>query len=365
MIKNKITGRIGTQLILAVAISFIISLIIFIVISQYVILFYMANPENINVLYFNISYLLIFFITICVFIITFLLLINKKIKYIKYASEKVKNIASGNLDERIKIKGNDELAELFVNINSMSLELKHKFDVERESENIKNELVSSVSHDLRTPLTSIVGYIDLLRMGNYKNKEQFDNYIEIIYNKSQNLKKLINELFEYTKLSSPKIDLNYNKVDLGSLLEQLIGEYIPIFEKEGMIIKLDIPDKDATVSIDIERIVRVFDNILINAKKYSTKPSNIYVKLNIDNRKVAVSISNETEVMPLDDLNKIFDKFYRIDKARTEDGGSGLGLAIAKKIIELHNGKIWAEYTNRIITINIEIPVEPKIKLKD
>lgn len=138
----------------------------------------------------------------------------------------------------------------------------------------------------------------------------------------------------------------------------MIGEYTPIFGKESLIIKKDISEQDIYVNVDIEKIVRVFDNILINAKKYSSKPADIHVKLCRQNNKAIVSISNTTNKISVDNLDIIFEKFYRVDSSRRDDGGSGLSLAIARRIVELHGGNIWAEYKDDVITFYIELDAQ-------
>lgn len=360
--KKKIVSKISVQLIFAVAISFIVSLLWAILVSQYVYSYYLLNQSEFSTGRYNIVNLTLLAVEISIFVLVFLILINRKIKYIKYSSLMVKDIANGNLGATLEIKGSDELAELCMSINSMSKELKKKFDNERQMEEVKNELITNVSHDLRTPLTSIVGYVDLLRKKEYKSKEQFDEYIDTIYNKSKGLQMLINELFEYTKLATPGIKVNKNNIDLSGLLRQLIGEYIPIFNREGITFKIDIPEQDIIVSIDIEKMVRVLDNILINAKKYSVKPSDILVKLHNRNNKAVVSVSNRADEIPIENLNMLFEKFYRVDTSRTNNDGTGLGLAIAKRIVELHDGKIWAEYKAGIITFFVELDVQDKMK---
>jgi signal transduction histidine kinase len=283
--------------------------------------------------------------------------------YIKYIAERVKKISNEDLGSAIEIRGNDELAELCKSINSMSIELKSRREMEKEIEIAKDELISNVSHDLRTPLTSIIGYIDLLRRKEYENDEQLEEYITTIYHKAQDLQSLISELFEYTKLTTPGIKLNKVNVELGSLLEQLVGEYVPIINREGLEIKRDIPTKDVYVTADVEKIVRVFDNILVNAKKYSSSPSEIIVSLHCVNNRAIVSISNKTEIIISENLDKLFEKFYRIDQSRKDNDGSGLGLAIAKRIVELHEGKIWTEYMEGMITFNVELEVADYTKI--
>ena len=188
------------------------------------------------------------------------------------------------------------------------------------------------------------GYTTIKANDAFEALEVLEAYnIETTYSKSQSLKKLIDELFEYTMLSGSQIKLNYNKFDLCSLLEQIVGEYTPIFAREGLGIKKDIPKEDIIVNVDVELAMRVFDNLLINAKKYSLKPSEVDIKVSKENGKAILSISNKTNKIPMENLDKLFERFFKLDKARDEDEGTGLGLAIAKRITELHGGEIWAE----------------------
>lgn len=355
MRRRIISSKIGIQLVFALAVSFLVSILWLIVISRSVMSFYFSIKGINSPLGFNIINLTVFATEMGVFVLVFLMLVNRKVKYIKYSSLMVKDIADGNLGATIRIKGQDELAELGKSINAMSKELKKKFENERQMEKAKNELITNVSHDLRTPLTSIIGYVDLLKRKEYKSEEEFGEYIDIISSKAQGLEKLLNELFEYTKLTTPGVNINKKEIDLGGLLGQLTGEYIPIFGKEGLTLKKDIPEQDIMVSIDIEKMVRVFDNILINAKNYSLKPSDIWVKLCKQNKLAVISISNQTDQPPVENLDMLFEKLYRGDASRTENDGSGLGLAIAKKIVELHGGKIWAEYKEGFLIFYIEL----------
>lgn len=316
----------------------------------------LARANSIGVLEYSIIAVIIFAVGIIVFFVTFLLLVNNKIKYIKYISEQVGKIANEELGLSLKVRGNDELAELCKSINSMSKQLKDKFEYEREIENTKNELITNISHDLRTPLTAIIGYLDILKNEKYKSREDEREYITSTYNLSIKLKKLIDELFDYTKLSSSDIALELEEVDLSSILMQMLGEYTPVLEAKGLRIITDI-EKEIPAKIDIEKIVRVFDNILSNAEKYSIKPSEINVKAENKSGYAGISISNEGEHIEQDKLNKMFEKFYRVDISRSSyNEGTGLGLAISKKIVELHNGQIWAECDGNIITINVRLP---------
>lgn len=335
--------------------------LVWLVISSHIIvsLFISKNPDNKAVYYWAAMY---FFIScIVVFILCFFLISGRHIKYINYITKKVKIIASGNLDEILEIKGNDELSQLCIGINSMSKELKDKFEHERDLERIKSELITNVSHDLRTPLTPIIAYLDILRNEKFNTREEEKEYLNSSYNLSIKLKRLIDELFEYTKLSSKEARLDLNYVDILPILNQIIGEYSPMIEGKGLKIVTRMPDVEVLVNIDVEKIVRVFENILSNAEKYAFKPSDIIFEENIDFDNVVISISNKGEHLDQDKLDKMFEKFYRVDMSRSSNvEGSGLGLAICKKIVGLHKGEIWAECQGDIITINIKLPIKQK-----
>ncbi|MEK4244176.1 HAMP domain-containing sensor histidine kinase [Psychrobacillus sp. FSL K6-2684] len=343
--------KLSVQLLTAIAISFFISVPIVSNILLYVMDIFFKKPNFIGI---TIYYFIWITTVILTFIISLLVMIRRKIKYLQHITDSVQTIANGKLGTTIEIKGNDELSQLAKNINYMSKELKSKFEHERQIVSAKNELITNISHDLRTPLTSIIGYVDLLRKKEYRDDEQLYDYLETIYSKSQNFSKLINELFEYTKLTSPDLKLNFTEVELGGLLEQILGEYMPILEKEGLDIQKSITEEDIHVSMDIEKIVRVYDNLLMNVIKYSKKPSILKVDLHIVGIKATFTISNQVENLPVQDVNKLFERFYRGDMARKEDGGSGIGLAISKRIIELHGGTIEANYREGWLTFTIE-----------
>ncbi|WP_144513857.1 HAMP domain-containing sensor histidine kinase, partial [Bacillus mycoides] len=282
----------------------------------------------------------------------------KKIVYLKLISDNVNDIANGKLGLTIGINGKDELTQLAQNINYMSKKLENTFEQERRLERTKNELITNVSHDLRTPLTSIIGYIDLLKRGQYNSKTQLQEYLETTYSKSQRLKYLIDELFEYTRLSGIDAKLNLNEVDLSSLLEQIVGEYIPIFEKESLIVQKSITQETIPIFIDVEKMVRVYENLFMNAIKYSIKPSELSVCLELMDNKAILKVSNTVEKPPVSDPNKLFERFFRGDKARKDDQGNGLGLAISKRIVELHNGNIHAEYKDDWMSFIVEHPIK-------
>ncbi|MCZ6943061.1 MULTISPECIES: HAMP domain-containing sensor histidine kinase [Bacillus] len=351
-------NKIIIKLLVAVAVSFFASFGLTILNFLYIIvpLFIKYDRLGMFAFYFAIFFLIAF--AIFTFIIIFLILVRKKIVYLKLISDNVNDIANGKLGLTIGIKGKDELTQLAQNINYMSKELEHTFEQERRLERTKNELITNVSHDLRTPLTSIIGYVDLLKRGQYDSKTQLQEYLETTYLKSQRLKYLIDELFEYTRLSGIDTKLNFNEVDLSGLLEQIVGEYIPIFEKESLIVQKSITEETIPIFIDIEKMVRVYENLFMNAIKYSMKPSELSISLELIGNKAILKVSNKVEKPPVSDPNKLFERFFRGDKARKDDQGNGLGLAISKRIVELHHGNIHAEYKDGWMSFIVEHPIK-------
>lgn len=289
--------------------------------------------------------------SIALFLITFIFLVNRKVSYIKFITKEVKIIKNEGFGKIIKIKGGDELADLCKSINDMSVELGKKIKYEKEIEKNKNELIANTSHDLKTPLTSIVGYLELLNTPKI-NEEYKQEYAKIAYRKSLVLSELVNELFEYTKLTSNDFKLKKDKVNISMLLNQVVGENIINFIEKDIEVVLDNPYNTVYCNIDAIQILRVFENLLKNVEKYADLNSKFLVSLKIRDKSVRISFTNKCESMREEDLKYLFERFYRKDKSRNEEG-SGLGLAIVKRIIELHDGIIKAEKINDNIRFNI------------
>lgn len=292
------------------------------------------------------------------FLIIFYLVTSKKMKYIEIVSIGLLEISKGNLDYRIKKYGKDELSTLADNINYMAEELKTKIENERKAEKTKNDLITNVSHDLRTPLTSIKGYLELIKNKKYTQENQLDQYANISYNQAEKLEILINDLFEYTKLANNAVKFDKKDIALNDLLDQLIEELVPICENAAVTISKEFIKEKVMVNVDPNKVVRVFENLFINAIRYSTKPSEIKIILTVINGFSLVSIQNKCEKISDDNLSKIFDRFYRVEKSRSSDtGGSGLGLAIAKSMVELQQGFIEAKYKDGYISFNVKFKI--------
>ncbi|MFH5184265.1 sensor histidine kinase [Paenibacillus sp. TAB 01] len=281
---------------------------------------------------------------VAAFIFLFYFLTQKKMRYVEELAGGLRIIATGNLDYRAIERSPDELGSLARDMNLMVEDLQRRIEEERRYERLKSELITNISHDLRTPLTLIMGYLRLLHDKGYETSEQAAGYVSIAYSKAEKLQSLIDDLFEYTKLSNRDVPMYKEGVAINELLDQLLEEFVTPAEEQQLIIRREIPKERLLVRIDVDKMIRVFENLLTNALKYSLKPGEITVKLSHDHRYVIVKVSNRSEPLSDEELQQLFERFYRVDASRSSDtGGSGLGLAIAKSIVDSHEGAIWAE----------------------
>lgn len=293
---------------------------------------------------------------VAAFIGLFYWLTKRKMKDVEELAQGLLEISKGNLDYRVPHKSSDELGSLADNINHMAKELQRTIEEERLAERTKNELITNVSHDLRTPLTLIIGYLRLLKDKNYENERQAETYLNIAASKSEKLKGLIDDLFEYTKLSNHGVSLAKERVCLNELIEQLLEETVSYAEENELVLERHLPAEKLMAHIDADKIIRVFENLLTNAIKYSSKPGVVSVRLTREEGYAHICVINNGDPIPEDELDKLFERFYRIDASRTSStGGSGLGLAIAKSIVENHDGKIWAETVGREIRFCVRL----------
>lgn len=293
-----------------------------------------------------------------VYILVFHLLTRKKIKYIKEITAGIQEISKGNMDFKVQEKGNDEFSILAKNINKMSIELKNKIEDERRAEKTKSELITNVSHDLKTPLTTIIGYLTLVKDKNYDGEKTMDDYIERAYSKSLRLKKLIEDLFEYTKISNGVIRINKTNVNIVELMDQLLGEMSIIAKQNNLSFETNYSSPEIYVNVDSDLMARTFENILSNSIKYSYKELNGKVMISITEHEggITLTFENQGDTIPTEVLPLLFERFYRVDKSRNSKvSGSGLGLAIAKSIVELHGGTISAESEANRVKVIVEL----------
>ena len=226
-----------------------------------------------------------------------------------------------------------------------------------QAEEKKNELVMYLAHDIRTPLTTVIGYLNLLDEAPDMPSEQRKKYIGIALNKSERLDVLINELFDLTRYNSKAVSLHKTEVDLSCLLSQIADEFYPALSANGNTVNVSAED-GLTLSADTEMLARMFGNLLKNAASYSDAGTEIIISAKKENDFAVVKFQNTGETISPENLQTMFDKFSRLDQARTsETGGTGLGLSIAKEIVELHDGMITAQSKDRTITFLVRLPL--------
>ena len=296
--------------------------------------------------------LLYLILGILLFSVTFMILQEPYIRYISRISEAVQNISEGDLNTVIDVIGDDEFSSMAANLNHMAADIKKLMEKERESERTKNELITNVAHDLRTPLTSIIGYLELLA-GNMQHK-----YIEIAYGKSRRLQKLIEDLFGFTKLNCGKIAMHVGQIDIVKLLGQLVEEAYPNFVEKGLSYDLQSNVPAKIINADGNLLARLFDNLIGNAIKYGADGKRVLVKIHAEGETVTVSVTNYGYVIPADELPLIFNKFYRVEQSRSSStGGTGLGLAIAKEIVDMHGGTISvaSDLNGTVFTVKLQV----------
>lgn len=296
-------------------------------------------------------------IGIAAFAITFLLLQEKNAAYIGRISDAIERISEGDLNTRVDVVGDDEFSSMASNLNKMVDDIRRLMDRERESERTKNELITNVAHDLRTPLTSIIGYLELLSGKVVLPPEMQKKYIDIAYSKAKRLEKLIEDLFGFTKMNYGKLAMNVSKVDIVKLLGQLLEESYPNFANKGLSYELSSNVPAKIITADGNLLARLFDNLINNAIKYGADGKRVLVKVTAEQETVQVSVTNYGYVIPADELPLIFDKFYRVEQSRsTHTGGTGLGLAIVKNIVDMHGGTITvkSDLNGTVFTVTLQ-----------
>lgn len=295
---------------------------------------------------------LIAFIYIVVYLLLVPIYILKRVVTLNRIIEGTDAIASGNLDYVMKDRGDSNYIRVAKNINNMKDSFKKSVESQLRSERLKTELITNVSHDLKTPLTNIISYVNLLKKGNL-SEEQSKKFIEVLEQKSQRLKILIEDLFEASKVSSGAVELTIEKVDIAALLRQALGEFDEKITNSLLTFKTKIPAQEVYLNLDGKRTWRVFENLISNALKYSQPGSRVYIDLIEKVTTVEVIIKNMSSYEMDFDVDEIFERFKRGDKARSTEG-SGLGLSIAKSIVELQGGHMKIVLDGDLFKVSIE-----------
>lgn len=312
--------------------------------------------DNIYELVFERAYFIfIIFGTTLIIVLSLLYkLLNKIFSCVFAVSESADKLFDKNV-EYINLP--PEMVEVEKKLNHFKTEAIKNERLARENEQKKDELIVYLAHDIKTPLTSMIGYLSLLSEIKDMPQEQRNRYIGIALDKSYRLEYLINELFDVARFNSEKIVLEKEEINLNLMLEQIADDFYPTLKEMNKKINFT-SDEKTILYADPDKLSRVFNNLIKNAVNYSKENTDIDISILNKENQATVKITNKGKQIPKEKLDKIFEKFYRLDSSRTsKTGGSGLGLAIAKEIVELHGGRIYAESDMKETTFSVILPI--------
>lgn len=276
--------------------------------------------------------------------------------YLNRIMKQTKEMAEGRLTTEVMVKGKSPLAKHAQHLNELQEGVRKSLMEQAKSERLKTELITNVSHDLRTPLTSIITYTDLLKNPDITEEER-KHYIEVLEKKSARLKTLIEDLFEVSKMSSGNIELHRERIDLTQLLQQAIGEHKESFEKANLDLRVTLPEKSLYAFVDGQKWWRVIDNLIGNALKYSLEGTRVYVALKKVGSIAELSVKNISNYELGDNVEELTERFKRADESRHTEG-SGLGLAIAQSIVDLHHGKMVINVDGDLFKVVVTVEAE-------
>ena len=371
--KVKLVNSFEKRLIIYVLVSvlitivseFVLGVLVEIISSQLLYMGYrgeMMGPDGLDP---KIKMIILVCLGFMIFVLSFYLMISKHMRYIKTITNSMKEIAQGNFDVTIPVYTVDEFGQIARYLNQMQKNIKVIMEKERLAEHTKNDLVSSVAHDLPTPLTSIIGYVGLVLDHPELDEEAKQKYLEIAFRKVQYLERLTNELFGFVKLEHQEMKMQLMKLDLRQLMEQLMNENYLNFEKSGLRTRFRCSDNCIWIMGDGNLLARLFENLLNNAMKYGKDGKMIIVEVEKKDSYASVKVINFGYVIPEEELEKLFQKFYRVEQSRSlHTGGSGLGLAIAAQIAHLHKGTIQVQSDLKGTVFEVRLPLETEEEIQ-
>lgn len=271
-------------------------------------------------------------------VILYVYYLIKKLAYLSYIMEGTERIKGGDIHYKLDIIGDDNFSNLAENINNIGDGLDKAIYNQLKSERLKSELITNVSHDLKTPLTSIINYIELIKKEEDIKPEHIKDYVNVLDSKSKRLKVLIEDLFEASKASSGNLELNMEKIDITQLLRQAIGEMEEKLSKANLDLKLRVPEEKTYIMADGKKLYRVLENLLSNISKYSLDNTRVYIDIIEEDDKVKLTMKNISSYELNFDPEEIMERFKRADESRNTEG-SGLGLAIARDLVNAQGGR--------------------------
>lgn len=305
------------------------------------------------------NFLFPFFFIIDILIVCWRLIRRYRQMQLQHIIHELHYIASGNYDYRIPFELRGDLSKVVDSINGLVDSTVAAIEDERAIEKSKDELITNVSHDIRTPLTSIIGYLGLIEDGQTHSEAEMKKYTHIAYTKAKQMKALVEDLFEYTKVRQPSVPINMVSFDMVQLLEQLAADYELEASKKNLQIMIKTQETSLTMDGDTEKLVRVFNNLITNALKYGEGATKIVIELEKNQTEAIITVKNDGRPIPRESLDQLFDRFYRADQSRSQEiSGTGLGLAISQNIVNLHGGYIYAQSNPEWTSFIIHLPLK-------
>nr|WP_169816775.1 HAMP domain-containing sensor histidine kinase [Planococcus salinarum] len=283
-----------------------------------------------------------------------LLSMLKRFGYMNVLMDSTQAIADGSLNEQIPVRGRSPLAQHAVQLNRLKEGVRLSMSEQAKSERLKTELITNVSHDLRTPLTSIITYTDLMKTPELSTEDRLA-YAEILDRKSQRLKTLIEDLFEVSKMASGNMELNRQRVDFTQLMTQAFAEHAEDIAASGLDFRISSPEQPVYILADGQKWWRVLDNLILNAIKYALPGTRVFATLKETDGQAEFVMKNVTRFELGENTDELFERFKRGDVARQTEG-SGLGLAIAQSIVDLHGGTMKIEVDGDLFKVTVSLP---------
>ncbi len=299
--------------------------------------------------------LVIYFPAVMLLGLPALFLFARRAAYLNRILVSAEKMANGMLYEDIKAKGKSPLAKHAENLNRLREGVQISMNEQAKSERLKTELITNVSHDLRTPLTSIITYTDLLKAKDLPEEDRL-KYVDILDKKSARLKTLIEDLFEVSKMASGNLELHKNQVNLTQLLQQALAEHEEEISNSSLDFRIQLPEKALIASVDGQKWWRVLDNLIVNALKYSMVGTRVYINLDQVGNRAQFIVKNISKYELSENSDELFERFKRADTSRHTDG-SGLGLAIAQSIVDMHGGEMKIDIDGDLFKVTVELPV--------
>lgn len=296
-------------------------------------------------------FLLFYLVLLALIGIPIVVILVRRVGEFNRIYEKTNELAAGKMGPNLDISGKSILTSLAENINVLKQGVKASQNAQAKSERLKTELITNVSHDLRTPLTSIISYAELLKKEDVSEEDR-NAYLEIIDRKSKRLKLLIDDLFEVSKMASGNMELHKDKVDLVQLLQQSLAEYDDKMKESSLLFRFNTQEKPIYATVDGQKLWRVFDNLIGNIIKYSLENSRVYINIDEKDGQATISFKNVSKYELSDNIDELFERFKRGDVSRHTEG-SGLGLAIAKSIIDMHEGTLELDIDGDLFKVTI------------